>query len=102
MLCLVKSLPDVDKYEGNERENGEEYQVQDAGNLMSIGRNVRAFLPVSAIRQVTGGSEKVDLIRVDQSYNEFWHSTFLTRAEAAPAVQTRRQTPISFVLLTML
>ena len=67
MLCLVKSLPDVDKYEGNEGDKGEEYQVQDAGNLMSIGRNVRAFLPVSAIRQVTGGSEKVDLIRVDQS-----------------------------------
>ena len=67
ILTDFKLIPDVDKYEGNEREKVEEYQVQDAGNLMSIGRNVRAFLPVSAIRQVTGGSEEVDLIRVNQS-----------------------------------
>ena len=75
--------------------------MQDAGNLMTVGRNVRVFFRVSAIHQVTGGSEEVDLseiIRVDDSL----HSTFLTRAEAELMAQTRRQTPISFVLLTML
>ena len=40
----------------------------------------------------------MELIRVDDSS----HSTFLTRAEAELMTQTRRQTPISFVLLTML
>ena len=90
----------MNKNESNERDNGEKHQVQDAGNLMTVGRNVRVFFQVSAIHQVTGGSEEVDLsmIRVDDSL----HSTFLTRAEAELMAQTRRQTPISFVLLTML
>ena len=99
-MLTFSFLPDVDKYESNEWDNGEEYQVKDAGNLMTFARNVRAFIRLATIHQVTGGSEEVNLImmRVDES----WHSTFLTRADADPVAQTRRQTPISFVLLTML
>ena len=74
ILCLVYNfLPDVDEYEGNKWDNGEEHQVQDAGNLMTVGRNVRVFFQVSAIHQVTGGSEEVDLseiIRVDHGVDQ--------------------------------
>ena len=45
--------------------------MQDAGNLMTVGRNVRAFFKVSTIRQVTGGSEEVNLIRVVIKVDEF-------------------------------
>ena len=52
----------MDKYEGNEWDNGEEYQVQNACNLMTSARNIRAFFRLTTIHQVSGGSEEVDLI----------------------------------------
>ena len=48
-MLTFSFLPDVDKYESNEWDNGEEYQVKDAGNLMTFARNVRAFIRLATI-----------------------------------------------------
>ena len=58
----------MDKYESNEWDNGEEYQVKDAGNLMTFARNIRAIFRLATIHQVTGGSEEVNLNNNDESW----------------------------------